>query len=143
DQNRVGVTAYDFRIGYGARLILSFDGRELKGSGSILNFLNLGGSRARKLRMAATFQIVGISGPAITQALPPIRLVAADSDLQETLNDFNGLIKAIADSLEADEDGGIRPKPGIVCRPTILGAVEYVPGDRVGDAVGSGAFKGS
>lgn len=133
-QSNLGVRDFDFRIGYAVRVVITMDEKTLGGSGFLLNYINLGGSKHNKYKLAAYYQVVGVSSPEITKALPVLKIIQNQADVESTLADFKGLIQAVASSFEPGVIG-LAPKPGTICHPTLLGAIEFVPKPSVGKAL--------
>lgn len=133
-QSDLGVQACDFRIGYAVRVVITMDEKTFGGSGFLLNYINLGGSKHNKYKLAAFYQVVGISSPGITSTLPVLKIIQNQADVEDTLKEFKALIQAVANSFEPGIIG-LGPKPGTICHPTLLGAVEFVPKPSVGKAL--------
>lgn len=133
-QNSLGVRDFDFRVGYAVRVVMTMDEKTLGGKGFLLNYINLGGSKHNKYKLAAFYQVVGISSPEITKALPVLKIIQNQKDVEATLADFKTLIQAVASSFEPI-DYGLAERPGTICHPTLLGAIEFVPKPSVGKAL--------
>lgn len=142
-QRELNIHDYDFRVGFGARLVFAIDSKELKGGGTFLNYLNLGASKTSRTKIGATCQVVGITSPKITKAIPAAKIISTKDDLNTLLGEFKSLVTAIGESIEGDQALLQKPKLGTVCWPTLVGAIEYVPEENVGRALGDPRDKGS
>ena len=141
-QRELDIRDTDFRIGYGARLVLAVESRELSGTGTLFNYLNLGDSKSKRTSLQAAFQVVGVSSASISKAIPAAKIVSTKEEVNALLVEFQKLVSAIGDSFEATPNGETKAKAGVICTPTVLGAIEYVPQERVQQALGDRRDKG-